>query len=371
MPIGLLMQIRRINPHGIRHPINLPLRHQPLKHIGPCALSSWGIALVKLGHKVETLPIGTAITYGNTSNAQDLSNYDAFIVDEPNTQFSDSEKTAILTYVKNGGGLFMISDHTISDRNNDGWDSPEIWNDLMTTNTVKTNPFGFSIDLNNFVEISTNVLASSSNDPVIAGPQGSISTIEINNGTTATLNPAANSTVKGLIWKSSATKGGNTLLYAAHSEFGKGRVVFVGDSSPADDGTGQSGNSLYTGWAGEANGDHARLHLNGSLWIAQVTGVVTDVHYKKANVSSFGLSQNYPNPFNPTTAIYYQLQADGITTLKVYNILGNEVATLVNQMQPEGAYQVNFDGKNLQSGVYFYTLVSGNFSSSKKMMLLK
>lgn len=87
------------------------------------ALSSWGIALVKAGDYVETLPSTGAITYGNASNAQDLSNYDVFVVDEPNIVFTAAEKTAILTFVQNGGGLFMVSDHTGSDRNNDGWDS--------------------------------------------------------------------------------------------------------------------------------------------------------------------------------------------------------------------------------------------------------
>src|SRR6476620_624345 len=86
-------------------------------------LSAWGVSLAKLGHTVETLPSGTAITYGGTG-AQDLKNYDVFVVDEPNTRFTAAEKTAILNFVRNGGGLFMISDHTVSDRNNDGWDSP-------------------------------------------------------------------------------------------------------------------------------------------------------------------------------------------------------------------------------------------------------
>jgi len=72
------------------------------------ALSSWGVALVKLGNSVENLPSGTAITYGNTSNPQDLANYSVFVVDEPNTLFTASEKTAIVNFVKNGGGLFMI-----------------------------------------------------------------------------------------------------------------------------------------------------------------------------------------------------------------------------------------------------------------------
>lgn len=86
--------------------------------------------LAKAGYQIETLPPGVPITYGVASNVQDLSNYDVFIVPEPNVRFSDSEKGAILAFVQDGGGLFMIADHGQSDRNNDGWDSPEIFNDL-------------------------------------------------------------------------------------------------------------------------------------------------------------------------------------------------------------------------------------------------
>ncbi|QJX46783.1 hydrolase [Hymenobacter taeanensis] len=230
------------------------------------AISAWGVALVKLGHSVEQLPAGAAITYGNSSNVQDLSNYSVFVVDEPNTVFSAAEKTAILQFVQNGGGLFMISDHDISDRNNDGWDSPAIWNDLMQNNSVKANPFGFSVNLDNVVENSTNALTTSTN-PIMNGSQGKVTQLSYHNGATMTLNPTANSTVQGLIWRTSATQGNNSVM-AASSTFGTGRVVIIGDSSPADDGTGSPGNTVYDGW--NENVSHARLHLNASLWLAKL-----------------------------------------------------------------------------------------------------
>jgi len=229
------------------------------------ALSSWGIALVKLGHTVETLPSSGSITYGNTSNAQDLANYDVFVVDEPNKVFSTTEKTAIINFVKNGGGLFMISDHTGSDRDNDGWDSPAIWNDLMTNNSIASNPFGFSIDLTNISQTTTNVLSSSSNT-IINGSQGTVSTIEFDNGATITTNTSANSTVQGLVWESGVSQG-STKAMAASSTYGSGRVFVITDSSPADDGTGASGNSLFPGWTTDS---HAALHLNASLWLGKL-----------------------------------------------------------------------------------------------------
>ncbi|MFD2786916.1 hydrolase [Hymenobacter rubripertinctus] len=230
------------------------------------AVSAWGVALVKLGHSVEQLPAGTAISYGNSNNPQDLSNYTVFVVDEPNTVFSSTEKTAILQFVQNGGGLFMISDHMISDRNNDGWDSPQIWNDLMSNNSVKVNPFGFSINSDNVVENSANALVSASN-PIMNGSQGLVSQLSFHNGATMTLNPTANSTVQGLIWRKTASQG-TSLAMAASSTFGTGRVVIIGDSSPADDGTGSPGNTVYNGWS--ENVSHARLHLNASLWLAKL-----------------------------------------------------------------------------------------------------
>jgi hypothetical protein len=87
--------------------------------------------------------------------------------------------------------------------------------------------------------------------------------------------------------------------------------------------------------------------------------------------TQFVLNQNYPNPFNPVTSISYEVPAQGKVTLKVYDILGNEVATLVNEKKEAGRYQVQFGTGNLASGVYIYQLRSDNFVQSKKMILMK
>ena len=85
----------------------------------------------------------------------------------------------------------------------------------------------------------------------------------------------------------------------------------------------------------------------------------------------YALSQNYPDPFNPSTRIKYQLPQSGFVTLKVYDILGNEVATLINSQQAAGRYEVNFDASRLTSGIYIYQITVNNYVSSKKMMMLK
>ena len=85
----------------------------------------------------------------------------------------------------------------------------------------------------------------------------------------------------------------------------------------------------------------------------------------------YSLSQNYPNPFNPSTTIKYSLPKQSNVTIKVFDVLGSEVATLVNQEQPQGNYEVGFDGTDLTSGIYFYRLQAGDFIKTKKMILIK
>ena len=229
------------------------------------AISAWGIALVKLGHTVETLPSGAAITFGNAANPQDLSNYNVFVVDEPNTRFTAAEKTAILNFVNSGGGLFMVSDHTASDRDNDGWDSPAIWNDLMTNNTVANDPFGFSVDLTNISQVSTNVLSGNAGNVILHGSQGNVTQLSFNNGATLTLT-GTNPNAQGLVWQNTFAQN-NTRIMSASSTYGTGRIFAVTDSSPVDDGSGAPGNTVYVGWSLYS---HTQLFMNASLWLAKL-----------------------------------------------------------------------------------------------------
>ncbi|MFA6978509.1 MAG: T9SS type A sorting domain-containing protein [Ignavibacteriaceae bacterium] len=98
---------------------------------------------------------------------------------------------------------------------------------------------------------------------------------------------------------------------------------------------------------------------------------VVDVENENSIPLNFQLNQNYPNPFNPSTVISFQLSVKSKVSLKVYDVLGNEVATLVNEEKPAGNYKIDFKGNNLASGIYFYTLRAGSFVQSRKMILLK
>ncbi|HTX19009.1 MAG TPA: T9SS type A sorting domain-containing protein [Bacteroidota bacterium] len=124
--------------------------------------------------------------------------------------------------------------------------------------------------------------------------------------------------------------------------------------------------SQYTTWAAQANSEHTAIAklLND--------GITTGVKSQTSGLPvAFELSQNYPNPFNPTTKIDYSVPVSGSVSLKVYNILGQEVATLFEGVQRPGTYTAEFDGARLASGVYFYRLQAGATTLTKKLVLMK
>ncbi len=117
--------------------------------------------------------------------------------------------------------------------------------------------------------------------------------------------------------------------------------------------------------------DRFRASSKQQDWILSISSI-TSVTDKVVNTpNSFNLFQNYPNPFNPTTTIQYDIPKSAYLTLKVYNITGQVVATLVNERKSAGSYSVNFNASGLTSGIYFYRIQAGSFVQTKKMILLK
>lgn len=112
--------------------------------------------------------------------------------------------------------------------------------------------------------------------------------------------------------------------------------------------------------------------IASSIWRRPLSQVVTGIE-EETNLQpiEFSLEQNYPNPFNPSTIISFQLPISSQVTIKVYDVIGNEVAALVNEEKPVGSYEVKFDAAGLSSGIYFYTINAGGFVETKKMLLLK
>jgi hypothetical protein len=108
-----------------------------------------------------------------------------------------------------------------------------------------------------------------------------------------------------------------------------------------------------------------QIDFDGSFEFSSIVEVEINIPDK------FSLEQNYPNPFNPSTSIQYAVGNRQFVQLKVYDILGNEVATLVNEEKSPGTYEVEFNATQLSSGVYFYRLQAGDFIETKKMILLR
>jgi hypothetical protein len=135
-----------------------------------------------------------------------------------------------------------------------------------------------------------------------------------------------------------------------------------------------SKNSAWTGRIEQLRLDPVNGVSTGSIELKEVKFLTTMTSVKNDNAAvpvKFELSQNYPNPFNPTTQIKYSIPKDGMVTLKIYNLLGQEVARLVNQQQKSGYYNITFNASKLASGVYMYKIQAGDYNLTKKMMLLK
>ncbi len=138
-------------------------------------------------------------------------------------------------------------------------------------------------------------------------------------------------------------------------------VPAVADERPRALAFTSDGNTAYIGSFGVGTADFIQKVVRGGSDVKQLDELPT----------GYQLSQNYPNPFNPTTNIKFSIPASGFVTLKIYNTLGQEVASLINEFKSAGTYQVDFNASNLTSGMYIYTLTSGNYKISKKMILMK
>jgi PKD domain len=253
------------NAQRIPTPLQSTITSATLENYWQGGISAWGIDMVQKGYQVETLPYNGQITYGNAANTQDLSKYKVFVIDEPNIKFSTAEKTAIEQFVFNGGGLFMIADHEGSDRNNDGFDSRMIWNDMMKS---QGDPFGIYFDSLNFnSNISGSAVTNRPTDSCLHGVMGNVTQMKISGGTSMTLNTSQNSTVTPLIYRSGNSSGNNKVVFA-RCNYGSGKVAAMSDSSPADDNSGDPNDVLYDGWITDAAGNHEKLIINTTIWLA-------------------------------------------------------------------------------------------------------
>jgi len=159
---------------------------------------------------------------------------------------------------------------------------------------------------------------------------------------------------------------GNEYPIGGHRELAAGNKIVFLSYDPISVNSDNAGGHAQYWWYGFTS---EAPQVQALKWFgADVVGIGDDIN---GIVSKYELGQNYPNPFNPSTKIAFAVPKQGNVTLKVYNLLGQEVATLLNEVKSAGVHEVSFNGIDLSSGVYFYTLTSGDFVSTKKMMLIK
>lgn len=347
------------NPQRIPTPLQSNITAATPEDYWNGALSYWAIDCVKKGYTVETLPYNGQITYGVTSNLQDLSHYKVLVIDEPNILFTDTEKAAILTFVQNGGGLCIISDHTISDRNNDGTDSPQVLNDLLSNNTIQNNAFGIAFDYNDISQTSSNI-ANLPTNPILHGSAGNVSQVKWSNGTTITLNTLQNNTATGLVYKTGSGTTGATNVLCASATYQSGKIVAIGDSSITDDGSGDSGDVLYDGYITDANGNHQKLLMNAIIWLATTNPL--SVENSQSNAIDFMIA---PNPIAHKELRYkYSGLANEPAQITIYDTLGRTIKATELKSE-EAIIQLN----DWTAGVYFCKITSGSKSKVLRFII--
>jgi hypothetical protein len=238
------------------------------------AHSAMGVDLVKKGFHVESLPVGARISYGDGTNAQDLSHYNVFVMPEPNIALTSTEITAIRNFVFSGGGLFMIADHAGADRNNDGIDAAGVFNALMGSPSVfgityNDNPadrtFGWFDDHPdvNYTTVTTSPIIFTGTFGVPSPTKG----LGLFGSSSMTLTGAA----QGHVWKTTSTHDTSTGVTYATSTYGTGRIAAIGDSSVTEDATNGCSHTTYLGY-NDPSYDNGLLVANGISWIANGSG---------------------------------------------------------------------------------------------------
>jgi len=238
------------------------------------AHSAMGVDLVKKGFHVESLPVGARISYGDATNAQDLSHYNIFVMPEPNIALTSTEITAIRNFVQNGGGLFMIADHAGADRNNDGIDAAGVFNALMGSPSL----FGITYNDNSadttfgwFDDHPDGNFTTDTTSPIIwAGAFGVPSStrgLGLFGSSSMTLSGAA----KGHVWKTTSTHDTSTGVTFATSTYGTGRIAAIADSSVTEDATNGCGHSTFLGY-NDPSYDNGLMVANGIAWLANGSG---------------------------------------------------------------------------------------------------
>ncbi|HJV47985.1 MAG TPA: Ig-like domain-containing protein [Geothrix sp.] len=232
-------------------------------------ISAWAFDLYKAGYTVQSLPPTGRVTYGDTSNAQDLSHYAAYIIDEPYILFTAAEKQAILSYVQHGGGLFVVGNHVGAARYSGGTDAYTVFNDMVQVNG--TNPYGFTFvpghgpgdALANTTSTAFTTSSSLAAQAIVNGSFGSLGMMDFHSYSYLNYSTAQNPSVQEILHTQVSGDSGSFIVTCT---VGSGRVVAISDSAPADDGTTTtSGKSLHVSWPNNSN---RAFFMNATTYLA-------------------------------------------------------------------------------------------------------
>jgi PKD repeat protein len=238
-------------------------------------ISAWAFDLYKAGYTVQTLPPTGRVTYGDATNAQDLANYAVYIIPEPYLKFTAAEKQAILTFVQNGGGLFMVGNHpgAIRYSGTGGTDAYTVFNDLVAVNGG--NPFGFTFvpghgpgdTLANTTSTAFSTSTSPAAQAIVHGAYGGLGLMDFHSYSYLNFSTAQNPSVQEILHTQIS---GDTGSFIVTCTVGSGRVVAISDSSPSDDGTTTtSGKSLHASYGINSN---RAFYLNATTYLAGDAG---------------------------------------------------------------------------------------------------
>ncbi|WP_257312721.1 PKD domain-containing protein [Geothrix fuzhouensis] len=237
-------------------------------------ISAWAFDLYKAGYTVQTLPPTGRVSYRDTTNAQDLANYAVYVIPEPYLKFTAAEKQAILTFVQNGGGLFMVCNHpgAIRYSGTGGTDAYTVFNDLVAVNGG--NPFGFTFvpghgpgdALANTTSTAFSTSTSPAAQAIIHGAYGGLGLMDFHSYSYLNFNTAQNPNVQEILHTQIS---GDTGSFIVTCTVGAGRVVAISDSSPSDDGTTTTaGKSLHASYGINSN---RAFYLNATTYLAGTT----------------------------------------------------------------------------------------------------
>jgi hypothetical protein len=234
------------------------------------AFSAMGVDLVKKGFHVESLPTTGRISYNDGTNAQDLKNYNVFVIPEPNIALTSAEITAIRSFVQNGGGLFMIADHAGADRNSDGIDAAGVFNQLMGSPSI----FGITYNDNSsdstygwFDNHPDDNYTNDTSSPIIWTGTFGVPSAGRGLGLFGSSSMTVSGAAKAHIWKTGLAKGSTTGVTFATSTYGTGRVAAVGDSSTGEDATNSCSHTTYLGY-NDPSYDNGLIYANAVSWLA-------------------------------------------------------------------------------------------------------